>query len=161
MKTIHQLRSEFPRAGRVEWIGIAEARMADLIGVNSANLTAGTGIDGEHHAASGKSDREVTIIQQEHLSVIAALTDRKDVTLEFLRRNLAVSGINLLALRDRRFRIGAVLLEGTGKCDPCSRMEQTLGEGGLNAMLGHGGITTRVLEGGVSRVGDSVVAEAK
>lgn len=69
-----------------------------------------------------------------------------------------MSGINLLALHDRRFRIGSALLEGTGLCHPCSRMEEALGQGGYNAMRGHGGITARVLEGGLVQIGDRVEA---
>jgi MOSC domain-containing protein YiiM len=71
-----------------------------------------------------------------------------------------VSGLNLLALRNERFRIGDVLFEGTGPCEPCSRMEEVLGAGGYNAMRGHGGITARVLSGGVIAVGDLLRYEA-
>jgi MOSC domain-containing protein YiiM len=67
-----------------------------------------------------------------------------------------VEGINLLALKDRRFRIGSALLEWSGECHPCSRMDETLGTGGYNAVRSHGGITARVLEGAVLRVGDRV-----
>ena len=48
-----------------------------------------------------------------------------------LRRNVVVSGIPLVALKGRRFRIGEVVLEGTDDCDPCSRMEAALGAGRL------------------------------
>ena len=72
---------------------------------------------------------------------------------------MLVSGIPLVALKGRRFRIGELLLEGTDDCDPCSRMEDALGPGGYNAMRGMGGLCARILEGGSLRVGDAVVAE--
>lgn len=73
-----------------------------------------------------------------------------------LRRNVIVSGINVIALKGARFRIGESLLLGTGPCEPCSRMEEALGPGGYNAMRGHGGITARVLEAGRINIGDAV-----
>ena len=98
----------------------------------------------------------MTIIQSEHLEVIGHLTGEARVRPTLLRRNLAISGVNVLALKDQVFSIGGVVLEGTGLCEPCSRMEANLGPGGYNAMRGHGGITARILVGGVLRVGDAV-----
>jgi MOSC domain-containing protein YiiM len=87
---------------------------------------------------------------------VAKLLGKPEVCPEWVRRNILVSGINLLALRDRRFRIGNTMLEGTGTCDPCSRMEEALGAGGYNAMRGHGGIIARIVDGGMIQVGDAV-----
>ena len=73
------------------------------------------------------------------------------------RRNLVISGLNLLALKGRTFTIGDALFAYTGPCAPCSRMDENLGPGGFQAMRGHGGIITRVLKPGTIRVGDAVV----
>jgi len=98
----------------------------------------------------------VTLIQYEHLAVIASLLGRQDVTPQELRRNLVVSGMNLLGLRNRQFRIGSVALEGTGLCAPCSRMEEVLGPGGYTAVRGHGGITAKITTPGKIFLGDTV-----
>ncbi|BBF82035.1 MOSC domain protein [Asticcacaulis excentricus] len=76
-----------------------------------------------------------------------------------LRRNVVTSGINLLALKDKRFQLGVAVLEYTGECHPCSRMEEIFGVGGYNAVRGRGGITARVITGGRFRVGDLMVPE--
>ena len=65
-------------------------------------------------------------------------------------------GINLFALKDRRFRIGDAVLETSGECAPCSLMEEVLGPGGYNAMRGHGGITARIIESGQIKIGDAI-----
>jgi len=153
MKTIAELTSIFPRAGRVEWIGVRPVRHAPLVPLECVEALEATGLRGDRYSSSGK--RQVTLIQAEHLTVLSSLVGRT-VEPAQLRRNILVSGINLWALRVARFRVGDALLEGTGPCDPCSRMEEVLGPGGYNAMRGHGGITARVLEGGWIKLGDAL-----
>ncbi|MBN8211367.1 MAG: MOSC domain-containing protein [Xanthomonadales bacterium] len=152
---LHRLMTQFPRVGQLRWIGLRPARNVPMRAVDSAEAVVGRGLHGDRYAsASGK--RGITLIQAEHLPVIAALVGLNAVETAALRRNLVVSGIPLIALKGRRFRIGDVLCEGTAPCDPCSRMEATLGPGGYNAMRGHGGLCARVLQGGTLRVGDAV-----
>ena len=85
--------------------------------------------------------------------MVAALIG-KAVAPADLRRNLAIAGINLFSLKNRRFRIGQAVLETTGWCQPCARLEERLGPGTFQAMRGHGGLTARVLESGIIRLGD-------
>jgi MOSC domain-containing protein YiiM len=150
------LMARLPRPGRVEWIGVRPARNVEMIEVCEAIATAGRGLRGDRYASeSGK--RGITLIQAEHLPAITALAGRATLSPVLLRRNIVVSGLPLVALKGRRFRLGELLLEGTDDCDPCSRMEDALGEGGYNAMRGHGGLCARILEGGRVRIGDAVV----
>jgi MOSC domain-containing protein YiiM len=140
--------------GRVEWIGVSSGPRADIASLAEVAIAEGKGLIGDHHAKAKWSHRQVTLIQFEHLAEIARDRDIEEVQPQQLRRNLVISGVNLLDLK--RFRIGTVVLEATGPCHPCERMEENLGAGGKKAMKGKGGITARVLAGGVIRVGDQV-----
>lgn len=52
---------------------------------------------------------------------------RDDLDPALVRRNIVVSGVNLLALKDKQIQLGDVVLKITGQCHPCSKMETTLG----------------------------------
>lgn len=144
------------RPGRVVWIGLRPARRQPMLPVESARLDIADGLIGDHYSSRTGGARHLTLIQAEHLAAIAGHLGRETVRPEELRRNIVVSGINLLALKGRRFALGEALLEWTGECHPCSRMEEILGPGGYNAVRGHGGITARVLEGGEVELGHRV-----
>lgn len=141
------------RAGRIDWIGLRPARRADVVSVDEAQVTA-TGLNGDH-APEGK--RALTLIQAEHLPVIAALAGLAEVPPALLRRNIVVAGLNLLGFRKAQLQIGAAIIEVSGPCPPCSRMEEALGHGGYTAVRGHGGVYASVIRPGTIRIGDAVV----
>jgi MOSC domain-containing protein YiiM len=151
----------------VETILLRPARGAPAVRVQEALALEALGLQGDRTSSGrGGGKRQVTLVQAEHLPVAAALLRRDVLDAADLRRNLVVSGINLLAakspFRDQpvRMRIGAeVVLEITGPCEPCSKLEERLGPGAYNALRGHGGVTARVLQGGRLRAGDAVVCE--
>ncbi|WP_270936929.1 MOSC domain-containing protein [Falsiroseomonas oryzae] len=147
------------RPGRLLWIGLRPARRAPVIEVEQALLEPGRGLRGDRWNGAATGARQVTLIAAAHLRAIAAYLGEEAVSPARLRRNLVVEGVNLLALKGRRFRIGEALLEHSGECHPCSRMEEEFGPGGYNAVRGHGGITARVLEGGAIRLGDAMLRE--
>ena len=167
--TLRDLTTQFAQQGKLESIYLRPARGVECIQPNEAIAVTGLGLQGDRTAV-GKSynsasqqfsNRQVTLIQAEHIDVIAKLLG-KPVHAILLRRNLVVSGINLMAakslFRDQiiQLKIGEVVLEITGPCEPCSKMERAFGKGAYNAMRGHGGVTAKVIEGGKLSLGDAV-----
>jgi len=161
MTSLHMLRGPPAVAGRVEAIVVRGASRLPARRIETTLARAGIGLADDRLGQRSRADlstRQVTLIQHEHLPVIAQLARVAAVDPVGLRRNLVVSGINLLALKNARLRVGEALLELVGPCHPCSRMEEAIGPGGYAAMRGHGGMTARVLEDGAIAVGDSVQA---
>lgn len=157
MKTLKQLFDTLPQQGTVVWIGVRPERRAPMQSLDCVSASTDTGLSGDRYSGRTRQ-RQVTLIQAEHIEVIASCAGLPSLDPMLLRRNLVVKGINLLALKDKRFQVGDVELEFTGKCHPCSRMEEVLGPGGYNAVRGHGGITARLLTSGEINVNDKVAA---
>jgi MOSC domain-containing protein YiiM len=152
MIPLGELRRRHAHPGAVAWIGLRPARKVEILPRDEVEITA-AGLEGDHGRA-GK--RAVTLMQAEHLPVVAALTGRQ-VTPDLLRRNLVVSGLNLAACREGALQVGEAVLEITGACPPCSRMEAALGHGGYTALRGHGGWYAQVRVPGRVRLGASVI----
>ena len=152
---LQSLLNTLPQRGKVEWIGLRPSRRAEMQIVDQVCASTESGLAGDRYAgSSGK--RQVTLIQAEHLGVIASCLDLAQIDPELLRRNILVGGINLLALKEQQFKVGDAVLEYTGLCHPCSFMEATFGPGGYNAVRGHGGITARVVKNGTIKLGSTV-----
>ncbi|MBK9605881.1 MAG: MOSC domain-containing protein [Betaproteobacteria bacterium] len=168
MSLLPDLFGQFPQPGRVEWIGVRPQREGRLVSVREVRAIAGAGLQGDHYAGGANGKRHLTLIQHEHLAVVARLLALRDNTPTVLpvdpalvRRNVVISGLNLLALKNKRFRLGATLLEFTEPCQPCSAHGMSRGwsaRGTNKALRGHGGICARILEGGPIRIGDELVA---
>lgn len=166
---LHQLVQQFAHPGRLQRIILRPQRRMPTVSVPSTQAITDRGLEGDRQAErepwrAGGNKRQVTLIQAEHLPAIAAFSGHQSVDPMLLRRNLVVSNLNLLAAKamfkhePMVLRIGQdVLLEITGPCEPCSRMEELLGPGGYNAMRGHGGLNARILQGGTLSVGDPVM----
>ena len=167
--SLRDLTTQFAQQGKLESIYLRPAHGVACIQANEVLAITGIGLQGDRTAigksqnstAQKFSNRQVTLIQAEHIAVIAKLLG-KPVDVALLRRNLVVSGINLLAakslFRDQtmQLKIGEVVLEITGPCEPCSKMEFALGHGAYNVMRGHGGVTAKIIQGGKLSLGNVV-----
>ncbi|MDB4371081.1 MOSC domain-containing protein [Mariniblastus sp.] len=155
-----QLLATMPQVGKVEWIGVRPGRREPLNVLPSVDVSM-EGLVGDRYRGKAGGPRMVTLIQQEHIATVESILKIEAIDPGVLRRNVVVSGINLQALKKRRIQIGGAILEVTGNCPPCSRMEENLGGGGYNAMRGHGGVTATVIQEGTIHCGDSVMCLAE
>lgn len=110
------------------------------------------GLEGDHYNKVGGS-RQVTIIQQEHLDE-ASSELKFQVNASATRRNLVTSDISLNSIPDDSLiRIGDIIVQKTGDCPPCEKMNKNLGMGGRAALEGKGGITAKIIKGGLIKKG--------
>ena len=156
MQKVEQLKRHFPRSGRVEWIGIRPGKGLSVQEVLTVDAHKDRGLEGDKAGQRAGGKRQVTLIQFEYIPFIQSLLPDAKFSLPDLRRNIGVSGINLNALINQQIQIGAAILQVTGFCHPCSKIEQQLGYGVFNALRGHGGLTAKVEGSGRIAVGDSV-----
>jgi MOSC domain-containing protein YiiM len=139
------------KGGQVVYIGLRPERRAEVVSVPEVEAIAGIGLAGDRYKSKGGS-RQVTLIQEEHIHAVASFLEKDEIDPGLLRRNIVVKGFNLLTLKGKQFRVGDAVLQYSGECHPCSRMEEVLGKGGYNAMRGHGGITARIVKTGLIRL---------
>ena len=164
--TLQAISQTLPQVGRLEAIIVRPARGADCFYLQQTMAIKGIGLADDRRGLNSHTtvngSRQVTLIQAEHIEVIAQLVGLSKLDPALLRRNLLVSGINLLAIKPlfkhhiNYLQVGQVLFEIVGDCDPCSRMETLLGAGGYNAMRGHGGVNAKIVQGGQLSVGDTI-----
>ena len=146
----------FMQTGEVIWIGIRHEKGSPVESVKETLAQTGGLLKDHSNKGNGESKRQVTLIQEEHLRAAASFLGVAEVDPALVRRNIVVKGLNINALTGRKFIIGDAILEMSGFCPPCHRMEENLGTGGYNAMRGHGGITCRVVKEGKITIGDRV-----
>jgi MOSC domain-containing protein YiiM len=166
--TTHVPVQDAPRAtaedGRVEAIHIAPARAAPMEPIAEVNAIAGVGLAGDRYAAGlgrwsddPKVDRDITLVEAEELERLAA-EDGIRLRPGETRRNVTTRGIRLNELVGRRFRIGAVVCEGTRLCEPCQYLTDLVGRPILRPLVHRAGLRARILAGGPIRLGDEVIA---
>ncbi len=148
------------KRGTVEEIFVTGEGSAEMSKVDEVETVEGGGIRGDRYReGTGFWTQygdvcQVTLIQGEHLDEIEeqGLAIRSGQH----RRNIVTQGVDLLALRGKRFRVGEVLLEFDRSRPPCKHVQDLSEYGMTRALRNRGGICARVLEPGSIRVRDSI-----
>ena len=95
------LLNTIPQVGKVETITVRPERRAEP--EYRTEVVAGSkGLDGDHFNSNHSDKRSVTLIQKEHLDVVGSILGIASAEHKLTRRNIAVSGINLLSLKEQK-----------------------------------------------------------
>ena len=145
--------------GRLLGIARHERPRGPIQTLDHADVTIEQGVYGDFRGSlkPGRNKRQVTLMAVEGWQEALRELDAQ-VGWEQRRVNLLVEGLVLEGSEGARILFDSgLVLEVTGECDPCSRMEEVAP--GLKAVLlphWRGGVTTRVIQSGPIRVGDNV-----
>ena len=124
--------------------------------VNDANFITGQGMEGDRHlrSAGRRSNRQVLIMDSETLSQFDLLPGQ-------VRENVTVAGLDFSSISagDKVSLGGDVILEITGDCEPCARMDE-LRPGLKDEIDGKRGLLAFVEKGGLVSVGAEVGVNA-
>jgi MOSC domain-containing protein YiiM len=99
MLPLHERLRILPQTGLVRWIGVRPAHGEPMRPLDEVLALADQGLDGDVASQARRAGkRQVTLVQEEHLPVLASFLGHEAITPDALRRNLVVRGINLVAL---------------------------------------------------------------
>jgi MOSC domain-containing protein YiiM len=143
--------------GEVVSIHIVRQRHGAAEAVERAVAQTNYGLEGDWRSRRNRAG-QLTLIEAEALDEVGRLLGAP-VPAGASRRQIVVRGVKLNDWIGRRIRIGAVHVFIETPCDPCSRMEGTIGPGARETLEGRGGVRCFVLAGGELRVGDAIVEE--
>ena len=141
-------------SGSVISIQLCVGHRDPMKSVESAEMKAGYGIEGDRHAVSEgvRTKRQVLLTDEETLAKFGL--SRGDI-----RENITATGIAIHSLKEGdRVSLGdAAVVEITGHCAPCARMDE-IRDGLRVALEGQRGMLATVISGGTVNVGDEVKA---
>jgi MOSC domain-containing protein YiiM len=143
--------------GEVVSIHIVRQRNGVAEPVERATAQTNFGLEGDWRSRRNRAG-QLTLIEAEVLEEVSQRLGA-DVPPGASRRQVVVRGVRLNGLLGQRIRIGGVRVFVETPCDPCARMEETIGAGARAALEGRGGVRCFVLSGGELRVGDAIIEE--
>ena len=131
---------------------------APMVANQQVVVHADAGIEGDRYfqpANRQGPDNQLTLIEIENIDAFNS-THGLQLGPDAPRRNVVTAGIRLNDLCGQKFHLGPLLLEGLELCEPCRLFKVRTYPQALEFFMGKGGLRTRVLTGGVLKVGDPI-----
>lgn len=134
-------------------IHIAPATWPEPIqSVAAVEAVAGAGLVGDRKYGAR---RQISIVSTEELEDAAAELGAP-IAPGSTRRQVTITGARLDRTEGATIKLGEVVVSVNGDCSPCDEMNETVGAGAREALVGRAGVTGTIVSGGTIRVGDPV-----
>ncbi len=129
--------------------------------LDRVECVAGRGLRGDRYF-DHKTDYkgQVTFFSREVFEELRAAFPAVDKSPGVLRRNLIVSGVDLLSLIGQDFEIDGVKFHGTQHCAPCDWMEVAFAPGTKEFLKKNAGLRAKILSDGWLAAGAAELAVA-
>jgi MOSC domain-containing protein YiiM len=127
-----------------------------LVEVLEVECVAGRGLRGDRYLDFRENYKgQITFFPFEVFEKLCAHFDIHDKPASVLRRNLIVSGVDLLSLIGREFEIQGVKFRGTQHCAPCEWMNLAFAPGAEQFLKDNAGLRAQILSDGMITVGEA------
>lgn len=127
-----------------------------LVAAESVECIAGRGIRGDRFFDYQDDYKgQITFFSREVFDLMAKAFGPTTKSPGVLRRNVIVSGIDLMKLIGAEFELQGVQFRGAAHCKPCYWMDAAFAPGAEEFLAGRGGLRARILTDGRISLGDA------
>jgi MOSC domain-containing protein YiiM len=143
--------------GKIEAINISSINEAETVYVNQAFLEKNKGIVNDRYYNNFKHSMEqVTLIDKEEIDLFN-YNIKKNIDYKDFRRNIIVSGLNLIKCINKTILINDVKLKIHEICQPCKYLQDKLRTPELVKLLvNKSGVRAEIITSGFIKVNDRV-----
>ena len=143
--------------GKIEAINISSISEEETVYVNQAFLEKNKGIVNDRYYNNFKHSMEqVTLIDKEEIDLFN-YNIKKNIDYKDFRRNIIVSGLNLIKCINKTILINDVKLKIHEICQPCKYLQDKLKTPGLVKLLvNKSGVRAEIITSGFIKVNDRV-----
>ena len=125
-------------------------------------LVAGSGIVGDRFFDYEPDYKgQITFFDWAMYEKVVSKFDAPALAPSIFRRNVLVTGLDLNALIGKKFHINGIQFSGSCECSPCFWMDEAIGDGAKDFLVGRGGLRARILSDGRLTKGDFEFSEER
>jgi hypothetical protein len=151
--------------GRVQCICISPVAGERMQIVSEVEAIAGAGLKGDRYCTGSGSFSQNTLGKRQVTLINGIFFPNTGFNYTDSRRNIVTVGVELMWLIGREFRVGAALFRGVKYCEPCNRPNKFAsvpwGFSFDEKFYDRGGLVAEIIEGGLIKVGDTVIPPPK